>query len=173
MGFKRHATAVWEGDLKTGQGRMSTPQSGLFEGTRYSFGTRFGDEKGTNPEELVAAAHAGCFSMALGFILQNAGHVATRRQRSTTTRDGPNQSAATLSGAHCRDGSEALPHFREIGGPAPSRLRDSDTLDDCVGGNDGRTRNRSDRPEGSAARGQNRVLGRPLTLSPARHAAGA
>ena len=78
MGFKRRATAHWEGDLQTGQGRMSTPQSGLFEGTRYSFGTRFGDEKGTNPEELLAAAHAGCYSMALGFVLQNAGFVATR-----------------------------------------------------------------------------------------------
>ena len=78
MAFKRYATAHWEGDLKTGKGRMSTPQSGLFEETRYSFNTRFGDEKGTNPEELLAAAHAGCFSMALGFILQNAGYTATR-----------------------------------------------------------------------------------------------
>ena len=78
MGFKRRATAHWEGNLQTGQGRMSTPQSGLFEGTRYSFGTRFGGEKGTNPEELLAAAHAGCYSMALGFVLQNAGFVATR-----------------------------------------------------------------------------------------------
>ena len=78
MGFKRHATAHWEGDLKTGQGRMSTPQSGLFDGTRYSFNTRFGEEKGSNPEELLAAAHAGCYSMALGFILQNAGFIATR-----------------------------------------------------------------------------------------------
>jgi lipoyl-dependent peroxiredoxin len=78
MGFKRYATAHWEGDLKAGQGRMSTPQSGLFEGTRYSFNTRFGEEKGTNPEELLAAAHAGCFSMALSFILQNAGFTATR-----------------------------------------------------------------------------------------------
>ncbi len=78
MGFKRYATAHWEGDLKAGQGRMSTPQSGLFDGTRYSYGTRFGDEKGTNPEELLAAAHAGCFSMALGFMLGNAGLTATR-----------------------------------------------------------------------------------------------
>ena len=78
MAFKRYATAHWEGDLKTGKGRMSTPQSGLFDETRYSFNTRFGDEKGTNPEELLAAAHAGCFSMALGFILQNAGYTATR-----------------------------------------------------------------------------------------------
>ena len=78
MGFKRFATAHWEGDLKTGQGRMSTPQSGLFDGTRYSFNTRFGEEKGSNPEELLAAAHAGCFSMALSFMLQNAGFTANR-----------------------------------------------------------------------------------------------
>ena len=78
MGFKRYATAHWQGDLKSGKGAMSTPQSGLFTDQNYSFNTRFGDEKGTNPEELLAAAHAGCFSMALGFILGNAGHVATR-----------------------------------------------------------------------------------------------
>lgn len=78
MGFKRYATAHWQGDLKTGKGAMSTPQSGLFAEQNYSFNTRFGEEKGTNPEELLAAAHAGCFSMALGFILGNAGHVATR-----------------------------------------------------------------------------------------------
>jgi len=78
MGFKRHATAHWEGDLKSGRGALSTPQSGLFNEQRYSFNTRFVDEKGTNPEELLAAAHAGCFSMALGFMLEKAGHVATR-----------------------------------------------------------------------------------------------
>jgi osmotically inducible protein OsmC len=73
MGFKRTATAHWEGDLKTGQGRMSTPQSGLFDGTRYSFNTRFGEEKGSNPEELLAAAHSSCFSMALSLGLAKAG----------------------------------------------------------------------------------------------------
>jgi osmotically inducible protein OsmC len=78
MGFKRYATAFWEGELKSGRGAMSTPQSGLFAEQRYSFNTRFGEEKGTNPEELLAAAHAGCFSMALGFMLEKAGHVATR-----------------------------------------------------------------------------------------------
>ncbi len=78
MGFTRFAAAHWEGDLKTGLGRMSTPQSGLFTDQRYSFNTRFGDEKGTNPEELLAAAHAGCFSMALAFMLQNAGFTASR-----------------------------------------------------------------------------------------------
>jgi osmotically inducible protein OsmC len=74
----RLATAFWEGPLKTGRGAMSTPQSGVFAEQRFGFGTRFGDEKGTNPEELLAAAHAGCFSMALGFMLETAGHVATR-----------------------------------------------------------------------------------------------
>jgi osmotically inducible protein OsmC len=78
MGFKRYATAHWEGDLKTGRGAMSTPQSGLFAEQRYSFNTRFGEEKGTNPEELLAASHAGCFSMALGFMLEKSGFKATR-----------------------------------------------------------------------------------------------
>ncbi len=78
MGFKRFATAYWEGDLKSGKGAMSTPQSGLFADQNFSFNTRFGEEKGTNPEELLAAAHAGCFSMALSFIMQNAGVTAGR-----------------------------------------------------------------------------------------------
>ncbi len=73
MGISRHATAHWEGDLKTGQGRLNTPQSGLLENTRYAFNSRFGDEKGTNPEELIAAAHAGCFTMALSAKLTEAG----------------------------------------------------------------------------------------------------
>ncbi|OHE83626.1 MAG: OsmC family peroxiredoxin [Lysobacterales bacterium RIFOXYD1_FULL_69_11] len=78
MGISRHATAHWEGDLKSGQGRLSTPQSGLMEDTRYAFSSRFGDEKGTNPEELIAAAHAGCFTMALSAKLAEAGHPPTR-----------------------------------------------------------------------------------------------
>lgn len=78
MGISRHATAHWEGDLKTGKGRLSTPQSGLMENTRYAFSSRFGDEKGTNPEELIAAAHAGCFTMALSARLTDAGHPPAR-----------------------------------------------------------------------------------------------
>ena len=77
MGISRHATAHWEGDLKTGQGRLATPQSGLLENTRYAFSTRFGEEKGTNPEELIAAAHAGCFTMALSAKLGEAGFTPT------------------------------------------------------------------------------------------------
>ena len=74
MAITRHATAHWEGDLKTGQGRLDTPGSGLMSGTRYGFNTRFGGEKGTNPEELIAAAHAACFTMALSAKLSEAGH---------------------------------------------------------------------------------------------------
>ncbi len=74
MGIARHATAHWSGDLKSGKGTLTTPQSGLLDGTRYGFNSRFGDEKGTNPEELIAAAHAGCFTMALSAKLTEAGH---------------------------------------------------------------------------------------------------
>src|SRR4249919_104509 len=74
MSITRRATAHWEGDLKSGKGRLSTPQSGLLADTPYGFNSRFGDVKGTNPEELVAAAHAGCFTMALSAKLTEAGH---------------------------------------------------------------------------------------------------
>ena len=69
----RNASAVWTGAGKDGRGTLST-QSGTLAETPYSFTTRFGDGKGTNPEELIAAAHAGCFSMALAFQLSGAGH---------------------------------------------------------------------------------------------------
>ena len=80
MGISRNATAHWEGDLKTGKGKLNTPQSGLLADTRYGFNSRFGDEKGTNPEELLAAAHAGCFSMALSAVLGKAGFTPDRIQ---------------------------------------------------------------------------------------------
>jgi osmotically inducible protein OsmC len=67
----RKAHAVWNGTLKDGHGRMDV-ESGAFHGS-YSFGTRFAEEKGTNPEELIGAAHAGCFSMAISGALVEAG----------------------------------------------------------------------------------------------------
>jgi lipoyl-dependent peroxiredoxin len=73
--MKRSASAVWKGGLKDGSGTIST-QSGVLADTQYSFGTRFEEGKGTNPEELIAAAHAGCFSMALSAQLNNAGQTA-------------------------------------------------------------------------------------------------
>ena len=72
----RSADAVWEGDLKSGKGRMKFA-GGAFEGS-YSFASRFEDGKGTNPEELIAAAHAGCFSMAFSGGLAKAGFIPTR-----------------------------------------------------------------------------------------------
>jgi osmotically inducible protein OsmC len=68
----RTATARYDGMGKDGQGQLTT-QSGVLDGSRYGFGTRFGDEKGANPEELIAAAHAGCFTMALAFALAKEG----------------------------------------------------------------------------------------------------
>jgi osmotically inducible protein OsmC len=73
--MKRKASARWQGTGKEGAGTLST-QSGVLTDTPYSFVARFGDGKGTNPEELIAAAHAGCFTMALSFMLNGAGFTA-------------------------------------------------------------------------------------------------
>lgn len=80
--MERFATAHWEGSGKEGKGTSST-QSGVLDNTPYSFNTRFeAGHRGTNPEELVAAAHAGCFTMKLSFVLNEAGfsadHIDTR-----------------------------------------------------------------------------------------------
>ncbi len=71
--IRREASAIWQGAGKDGTGRLTTP-SGTLRDTPYSFHTRFEQGPGTNPEELIAAAHAGCFSMALAFQLSGAGH---------------------------------------------------------------------------------------------------
>lgn len=70
--MKRHATAVWKGSLKEGAGHLST-QSGTLVKTQYSFKSRFEEGVGTNPEELVAAAHSGCFTMQLSAYITEAG----------------------------------------------------------------------------------------------------
>jgi lipoyl-dependent peroxiredoxin len=74
--MKRTATAAWTGGLKDGKGSLTT-QSGVLQDTPYSFAKRFENETGTNPEELIAAAHAGCFTMALSAQLGEAGMTAT------------------------------------------------------------------------------------------------
>lgn len=84
--MKRTATAVWGGDLKTGSGTLDT-QSGVLSGQSYSFKTRFEDESGkagTNPEELIAAAHAGCFAMQLSHFLAENGTPAERLEAKAT-----------------------------------------------------------------------------------------
>ncbi len=100
MGISRHATAHWSGDLKSGGGSIATPQSGLMADTPYGFNTRFGDKQGTNPEELIAAAHAACFSMALSNALAEAGHapdaVDTRADVDLSMEGGPTISAIRL-----------------------------------------------------------------------------
>jgi len=102
--MKRTATAVWSGDLKTGNGAISM-QSGVIKDSPYTFKARFEDESGksaTNPEELIAAAHASCFTMQLSHFLAEAGHPATKL---TTTAEvevkpgvGITKSALTLTG---------------------------------------------------------------------------
>jgi osmotically inducible protein OsmC len=81
MAITRTATARYEGTGKDGKGSLTT-QSGVLENQPYGFNTRFGDERGTNPEELVAAAHAGCFTMALSFALAKEG-IANARLETT------------------------------------------------------------------------------------------
>lgn len=73
--MKRSASAVWRGGLQDGKGTISS-DSGVLSNTPYGFKTRFENEKGTNPEELIAAAHAACFSMALSLFLGQAGMTA-------------------------------------------------------------------------------------------------
>lgn len=72
--MKRNATAYWNGSGKEGKGFLST-QSGVLNRSPYSFSSRFAEGTGTNPEELIAAAHAGCFAMKLSFVLGEAGFV--------------------------------------------------------------------------------------------------
>ena len=81
--MQRKATAVWSGGLKDGKGTLST-DSGALEQTQYSFSTRFENGIGTNPEELLAAAHAGCFTMALSAQLGSAG-ITARKLETTAT----------------------------------------------------------------------------------------
>jgi len=81
MKINRHGSAVWEGGIKDGKGAIST-ESGALKAYPYGFGSRFEGKPGTNPEELIAAAHAGCFTMALSLILGEAKLVAVHMETS-------------------------------------------------------------------------------------------
>jgi len=83
MNIKRTGTAVWSGGLKDGAGKIST-QSGVLDNVQYGFNTRFENGPGTNPEELIGAAHAGCFTMALSAQLSEAGMKAKSLQTTAT-----------------------------------------------------------------------------------------
>jgi lipoyl-dependent peroxiredoxin len=91
----RTSEAEWQGDLKSGKGTMKLG-SGAFEG-QYSFNSRFADGVGTNPEELIAAAHAGCFSMALSAALTEKGHPPTKIHTSAKVFFGPVPGGIALS----------------------------------------------------------------------------
>jgi osmotically inducible protein OsmC len=98
--MKRKASAVWNGDLKSGRGTMSTAST-VLKDTAYSFATRFENGVGTNPEELIAAAHAGCFSMALSFALQQAGFTAEKIDTNATlTLDNVPPAGWTITAIH-------------------------------------------------------------------------
>ena len=97
--MERIANAVWTGDLKAGKGTL-TSQSGVLKETPYSFHTRFEDGAGTNPEELIAAAHAGCFSMALSMTLAVANLTAERIATKATVTMVPVDGAPTITKIH-------------------------------------------------------------------------
>jgi len=93
--MKRHATAVWNGSGKDGNGHLTT-QSTVLNQTQYSFNSRFADGVGTNPEELVAAAHAGCYTMSLSFGLNKAGFTAESLETTAII----NFENGTITGSH-------------------------------------------------------------------------
>lgn len=92
----RNATALWQGTGKDGTGHLTTSSATLHE-TPFTFATRFENKQGTNPEELVAAAHAGCFSMQLSFNLNKAGYTADELTATATVTLDPSKGAVTRS----------------------------------------------------------------------------
>jgi osmotically inducible protein OsmC len=97
--MKRKASAVWTGGLKDGKGAIST-DSGVLKSTQYSFSTRFEDGVGTNPEELIAAAHAGCFSMALSGQMGAAGLTVGEIRTTATVTMEKLEAGFTLTAVH-------------------------------------------------------------------------
>jgi osmotically inducible protein OsmC len=97
--MKRTATAVWNGSGKDGNGNLTT-QSTTLNKTQYSYKSRFEEGVGTNPEELIAAAHAGCFTMALAFALQAAGLTADSLETTSTLTLDVSGAAPTITSSH-------------------------------------------------------------------------
>jgi osmotically inducible protein OsmC len=136
--MKRKASAVWNGGLKDGNGRIST-DSGVLRDTQYSFSTRFENGVGTNPEELIAAAHAGCFSMALSGQLTNAGHTAERIDTNATVTMEKTDAGFTVTNVHLvvrarvpgidAQGFDALANKAKTGCPISRLLNTEITMD--------------------------------------------
>jgi len=136
--MKRKASAEWQGDLKSGKGTVSS-ESGVLAGTPYSFSTRFESVRGTNPEELIAAAHAACFTMALSAELGKANIVpASLRTTATVTLDRVDSSwtvteshlevAAKVPGASVEDFRKAA-EAAETGCPISRLLKTRITME--------------------------------------------
>src|SRR5213595_2629963 len=99
MALQRKGSAQWKGGLKDGKGTVTTA-SGVLTSTPYSFSTRFEEGKGTNPEELIAAAHAGCFSMALSGQVTNAGTPPARINTTATVTLEKSEAGGTVTAVH-------------------------------------------------------------------------
>lgn len=120
--MKRTASAVWKGNFKQGSGTVSTP-NGVLKNTPYSAASRFESGTGTNPEELVAAAHAGCFAMALSLMLEKAGFNAESLDASATvTLENLPEKGFTVTSSHlvlqARVPGISKEKFQEIAGQA-------------------------------------------------------
>lgn len=111
--MQRNATALWNGSLKQGEGRLSTESASLKD-ARFSFPTRFGSEHGTNPEELIAAAHAGCFSMAFVFFAESAGTAPRRVETIAEMHFDLGAQGPAVTGMHLRMRAE-VPGLDELG----------------------------------------------------------
>ena len=140
--MKRTGSAVWSGGLKDGNGTVST-ESGVLAAVPYSFAKRFGDDKGTNPEELIGAAHASCFSMALSGVLGEAGmkadEIATSARVTVEPADGGFAITAvhltvkaTIPGASAADFEEAA-NKAKAGCPVSKVLNAKITMDASLG----------------------------------------
>lgn len=136
--MKRTASAVWNGSFKDGKGSIST-QSGVLKEAQYGFKTRFEDGPGTNPEELIGAAHAGCFSMALSVQLGEAGLTAERIETKAEVNFEKLDTGFTITAVHLilrakvpgtdQAGFEAIANKAKVGCPVSKVLNATITLD--------------------------------------------
>lgn len=136
--MKRTGSAVWSGNLKEGRGTVST-ESGVLEKTQYSFSTRFENGNGTNPEELIAAAHAGCFSMALSGQLEQAGFTASEIRTTATVTLTKQEAGFAITAIHLdvtasvpsadREAFEAAANNAKVGCPVSKLLNAEITME--------------------------------------------
>jgi lipoyl-dependent peroxiredoxin len=136
--MKRTASAIWSGGLKEGKGSLST-QSGILDNTQYGFSTRFENGPGTNPEELIAAAHAGCFTMALSAQLGEAGMTAQRLHTSASVSLDKIENGFAITAVHLdlvasipganQQAFEAAVEKAKVGCPVSKLLNAKITLD--------------------------------------------